>query len=280
MTSTTNQQELIHKFDAESAKALNLMMKAVDQVMEDMDISRELREYVHRRKGLTRKVYPTAAWVKNPHKRMILGTASCLHCLGLMLLDDIIDADTEFSNAELIVGTEFCTKAYVMMKEVDALSYFFDDYREVWMPKMRHVIKEPVTDINSLEEWENTALIKAGEVLACYTRFCFAAEQMLDNFETVRPVFRALGIVFTVVNDYAGRARPTEQHSNIFALINRGLISKIEAVALIERYYQLFIHGIKILPPQFNFYQPITTSYEEFRNKLNKDSLSREVVSP
>jgi hypothetical protein len=255
-------------FDRESGRALHLMLVAADEVMDDMEISQSMREYVHRRKGTARKLYPAAAWVRDPALRLKLGTASCLHCLGLKLLDDIIDADTPYDNRELIVGTEFCTKAYVMMNEVGVLPAFFQDYRQVWMPQLRHVTKEPTTPIHTIGEWERSTNLKAGEVIACYARFCFAAEGRLADFVTVRPVFRALGIMFTIINDYTGRQKPTEQHANLFALIARGLIRQDAVVALMNRSYSDFLQGISALPPQFDFYQPVTETYQTFQAML------------
>jgi hypothetical protein len=265
-------------FDRESAQALDLMMAAADEVMDDMQTSQAMRDYVHRRKGWTRKLYPAAAWVRDPALRLQLGTANCLHLLGLKLLDDIIDADTTLDNSELIVGTEFCTKAYLMMADAGVLPAFFQDYRQVWMPHLRHVTKEPATPIHTLDAWERSTQLKAGEVIACYARFCFAAEGRLADFAPVPQVFRAWGTIFTVLNDYLGRKKPTEQHSNLFALMGRGVVRRDAVVALMDQCYADFQQGISALPPQFDFYQPVTETYDTYKAMLSAPTLEPDMA--
>jgi len=274
---STDIENAIHLFDTESRSALDLMMYEANDVMERMGVSQELVTYVGKRRGTTRKLYPAAAWLRDPKLRLQLGTASCLHCLGIKILDDIIDADTPYANRELMVGTELCGRAYEMMASHDVLQKFFLDYSDRWMPLWRHVTKEPVTDIVDLAAWERSTNAKAGDIIAFYAHFALAVDGRLDLFENVRPALRGLGVMFTVVNDYTGRDKPTEAHSNLFALMAAGRIDPDDVVELMEEYYRRFEEGIAATPPELNFYQPITETFHRFRTMLAKGQLEETV---
>lgn len=251
-------------YDRESAAAIDALMDEADQLMAEFGTPASLIVYVHLRKGWMRKLYPTAAWVRDGDLRRRLALANGLHCLGLKLLDDIIDEDTDFRGRELIVGQQFCMRALELVNEAGALPAFFRDYQAVWGPITRHITKEPTTPILSLKQWEQSANVKAGDVLAAYARFCFCAEDRLDEFEAVRPAFHAFGTIFTVLNDYLGRDRPTEAHSNLFALIGQGVIQPAEVADLIRTCFDRFESCLAANPPELDFHEPLTETRDTF----------------
>lgn len=255
-------------FDLESQRALDNMMSEATDVLRRLDVSDELMAHVHKRRGWTRKLYPTSGWIRDPELRLLVGTATSMHCLGITLLDDVIDADTALSNRELMAGTEVCVRAYELMARKDVLPLFLADYTDEWLPIWKHVMKEPITDIFDLGAWERTAAIKAGDIIAFYARFSLAVAGREQEFRILQQVFRAMGVIFTVLNDYLARDRPTEAHSNLFALMQTGRIDRTDVIAMMDDHFDKFERALASVPPEFDFSEPLTGTYHRFRDML------------
>ena len=108
-------------------------------------------------------------WCLDPALRDALNRGIALHCLGIKLVDDLLDQDTRFSSVDLApgvyliqTGTAFLCTVAPPEKTHETLKQY---YSRIWRCELAELRKRPST----FEEWLHTARIKAGEILECYT---------------------------------------------------------------------------------------------------------------
>ena len=226
--------EIADSYSSEWATATKRLDSEVSALMEALGITETCTRYINSVRGFPKYIYPLAAWVPNAEIRLKLGVAFSLHCFGVKLLDDIVDDDTFCSPRDLVIGSEFCNRAYVILTEIDATSAFFSLYTRYWSEITPHLRSERLRPIRTVEEWKTGATLKCGRILRFYAHVGAVYSGKHRRFLSVGNAIESMGVVYTLLDDIRDQNNPAEQDSNIVALINKGLISLDDVRNLLE----------------------------------------------
>lgn len=244
-------------------------------ICDSIELPEEFRNYVLSSKGFSKYIYPLSAWVCKPEIRFSTGCAFALHCYGIKLLDDIIDQDQPFTDADLVsAGTAFCNQALSDLGKVGALSIAMELYPVYWPQIWRHTRKEPTTVINTLDHWAQSARIKCGRILAYYGEIACVMSGLTQEAAHVKSGLEAMGIVYTVLDDIRDAHNPREQHSNIKVLIDRGAVDRGAAAAMVDAAAAEFESCIEAAPPAFPVFYGFRKDIEKVRRALADPELT------
>lgn len=249
--------EIPEEFKREWQMAERVHTDMALRLLTQFECPKSMEGYVLSRKGFVRWVYPMSGWIPQSDIRYIAGSAFAMHSLGMKLLDDIIDADTQFSPSDLLVGYQFCNQACTELASIGAIDEFLSIYNEFWPDIWRHVKKEPGAVYSKLSEWIDSSYSKCGRLLHSYAAVASLIIDRPEITSRLEPAFRAMGVILTLLDDLRDYESPAEQHANVRRMIERGVVTRSDVEAVLEGAASQLIHCLKVFPPTF----PVNAAY-------------------
>lgn len=215
-----NENEKDFFVEWESA-ATNCTASALE-ILRQLECGEEVISHVASLRIYPRIPYLCAAWIESATERRELGISVALHCIGLKLLDDFADGDTNIAAVDLVSGghliTQAATERYFDASGGDLL---VQGTIECWLPAARHVRQEIHMDMNGLDEWLAATAKKA--LLPLYIGVLYQKRQP-HACEALETAFTLIVTLGQIVDDWNDRNNAMET-SNLIVLIKDGRAS-------------------------------------------------------
>lgn len=188
-----------------------------------MGSDESLRNHALGRLAPPRLLYVATVWVDDCALRRKVALGAGLHMLGINLIDDLLDQDTNQACTELTCAGSFllqsgasilCTlaRSQTGWKELELR------YQRISRATLAEMRQRP----GSLQEWVDLAQVKAGEVLECYVALACLAAGKKPRLHIERSLARALGLMFAVRDDWTDFWKRREEQGNLFWLLMEG----------------------------------------------------------
>lgn len=167
----------------------------------DLNMTPACTAYVQKLRGYHRLPYLTTMWVQDVQLRRSLGVAFGIHCVGIKLLDDLIDQDQEFHPIDLALGSQLINIGVASMcahaNSALIANSISEDYRVIWAQQWSE-INCPARD---LESWCRYAWVKAGLVMGCYAQVAQLAAGSKNLVQAARAFAENYGILVMMSDD-------------------------------------------------------------------------------
>jgi hypothetical protein len=254
----------IAAFDSEWQDCQASMMRHCLEILGEVRMSQHGLRYVADLKGYPRIPYLSVIWVPVRTTRVDLGTAVCMHAIGIKLLDDLLDGDQDLDRWDQILGvyliqvTSAVFSGYPHASE--AMRRFENDYRTIW----RMQLEEARAPARSLDEWVRYARIKSGLMMACYADVACLAGTVKHCVPSARDFAEAIGVLFMIGDDIRDHAESGETRGNLVELIRQGQIDRKGAIVTITAWCSQALCAIRRNPPVYD----LSSFVSSFSNKL------------
>jgi hypothetical protein len=180
-----------------------------------------------------RLLFVSTLWVDGADFRSDLATAIGLHMLGVNLIDDIIDRDTDQAVAELAAGFLLLQTGATLLCSHSRSNAVQAELERAYTTIYRAVLDEARRCPDTLKEWHDLALVRGGIVLECYVAVCALASGRTPR-PAEREFARALGVVFALRDDVADFWKKAERRGNVIALQRRDQAGRLELKSLVN----------------------------------------------
>jgi hypothetical protein len=216
-------------FQTEWSRAAKTVRTEAIGIVQSLGCSEALIAYLGSMNIYPRIPYLTASWIADQELREQLGMAISLHAIGLKLLDDLVDADSDLPVSDLGTGHVLTCAATSRFHEATGGKLLVGNLA-AWMPVYRHVIHEPLTHVEDLQHWVDGARLKSLLYLYVEALYRERRPEACDDLREAFELFAALG---QVVDDYKDREGMCEP-GNLILMIADGRVSPSEALAWVE----------------------------------------------
>jgi hypothetical protein len=236
-------------FDEEWRQAQALTLADCRRVLSAAGMSRDALAYVMDMKGYPRIPYFAVLWVGDRARRIRLGSAVCMHAIGIKLLDDVLDGDQPFAVSDLMLGVLLIQVSTAELGGHDnageVLRQFERDYKVIWA----HQLEEAKTPALSLRDWVRYARVKSGLMMADYAAVACIAAGHPDASQPARRFAEAVGVLFMAGDDLRDFRELGERDGNLGFLLDDGRVSADDADAELSRWMTVAGDATRTLPP-------------------------------
>ena len=236
---------------AEWDKATRLALERADLLIERLGRSKQLRVYVSKLKIYSRVPYICAAWVPHQSERIEIGSALCMHAMGLKLLDDLVDGDQPLSPTDLASAYPICEYASEIFRKASGGFPIVDECLFEWSLMWRYVMAEPGNSTRSLSEWEAGARRKS--LLALYVGTVCNALKTPGLRHRIGRAMESVAVIGQIVDDFKDFETLGERNSNIASMIKEGMVDRDEARVFFKGMTAEIAETLLLYPPHFNF---------------------------
>ncbi len=238
----------IEQLDEEWRRAQELVIGRCVEMLTDLGMTPEGVQFVVDMKGYPRIPYFIALWVEDPRQRLELGAAACIHCIGIKLLDDLLDADQPLSRWDQILGVYLMQSSAATMGRYEnagaTLQVFAEDYRTIWRLQLEEMRERPA----ALQPWIRFASVKSGLLLATYAASACLAAGVPAAVEVAREFAIAYGVLFMIGDDLRDHVALGEEGGNLAHLVLTGRVDAAELIAEIRRWQDRACRALEARP--------------------------------
>jgi hypothetical protein len=218
----------------ERTRVAKLVGEEIARVLSQLDMSPDAYEYASSQRGPQRVPFLCTLWCPDPEKKDVLNRGIALHCLGVELMDDLLDGDTGLAVSDLGIGAyliQLGTSLLCTAGRPSAVHATLErHYRNIWRYQIRELRDRPST----YKDWLDVARVKSGQVLVCYTEIVCFASGIEPDPKVQGDYADALGTLIMVRDDLKDYQETGELTGNLVWLL-RERRTDVEAVsALIE----------------------------------------------
>jgi hypothetical protein len=221
-------------FEREWDRAHAEVRARVNGVLRDLGMSERALAYVAELRLYQRAPFLVTQWVRDPSLRSEMTEAVALHLIGIKLVDDLLDGDTDFDRWDLGLGVQLiqgATRALASHAHAHrVLAVLEEDYRRIWQGQLREK-REPA---ETFEEWHRAAELNAARCLGCYAEAATLAGGDPAAVEAARAFARAFAFLVRIADDALDYARG-ERHGNLVHLLEGGALDVADVHALVEQ---------------------------------------------
>jgi hypothetical protein len=200
--------------------------------------------------------------------RIELGVSSCVHAIGIKLLDDLLDQDQDLSRWDQILGVYLLQSSTASMAAIgahsDVCTAFAHDYAVIW----RKQLEEMRLPAHSLSSWIDYARVKSGQMMANYAEVTCLAAGVPASIRTARKFAEAIGVLFMIGDDIRDYHERSEHRGNLAHLLAIGSARSEQAVSAITAWRDRAVSAVLGDPaPAFD----LSRFVERFATRLAND---------
>lgn len=206
-----------------------------ESVLTGLGMGPETLAYVLKFRGFARFPHLTTMWVLDPDVRMELGVQCGVHCIGIKLVDDLLDADQPYPSSDLGMGIYLLQRAVCKIGQHANPAAVLDctqrDYAVFWRVQLDEMKKPP----ENKAEWIACAEVKSGLIIANYGEMACLAGNALESIEPSRVFGRAIGNLGMIADDLVDYVKLGQRAGNLGHFVKTGVVSYDEVVDLVEQ---------------------------------------------
>jgi len=218
----------------ERTRVAKLAGEEIARVLSPLDMSPDAYEYALAQRGPQRVPFLSTLWCPDPEIKDVLNRGIALHCLGIELMDDLLDRDTGLDMGDLSIGAYLIQSGTSLLCTVGnplaVHSTLERHYQNIWRYQLRELRCRPST----FEEWLEVARVKSGQVLVCYTEVVCHASDIQPDPKIHDDYAEALGTLIMVRDDFKDYQETGELTGNIVRLLRERRTSVETVAALID----------------------------------------------
>lgn len=183
-----------------------------------------------------------SVWISDSTKRIKAAELMIIHCIGLKMIDDIVDNDHDIDHCELILGAHLMQYAILHMADMAGTAHmevhrlFFESYHSIYGSICSNNGR---SKIDSLDSWITTANIQGGEVFSCYGMAASLIENHNAKQGGINDFCKGFGRLVILLDDFADYVDLNEEDGNLAHLYKSGEISKAEILTILEDCWNL-----------------------------------------
>jgi hypothetical protein len=224
------------------------VVRRVHGTLADLGMSPRALAYVDSLRLYQRAPFLVAAWVPEAALREELSVAVAMHLIGIKLVDDLLDGDTDFERVDLGLGVQLIQGATRTLAShahgARVLEVLEEDYRRIWQGQVR----EKRTPAASFGEWREAAELNAARCLGCYAEAATLAGGDAASVEAARAFARGFAFLVRIADDLLDYGRG-EREGNLGHLAALGLTGTPQIHALTEEMRALARAAVALRPP-------------------------------
>jgi hypothetical protein len=211
-----------------------LVTREVERVLRPLDLSPDAYQYALAQRGPQRVPFLCTLWCPDAEKKELLNRGIGLHCLGIELMDDLLDGDTGLAMGDLSIGAyliQVGTSLLCTAGNTAAIHHTLErHYQNIWRYQLRELRHRPST----YKEWLEVARVKSGQVLVSYTHVVCYASDIQPDPKIHDDYADALGTLIMVRDDLKDYQETGELTGNIVWLLRERLTTVQTVAALID----------------------------------------------
>jgi hypothetical protein len=215
------------------------------EVLRGLGCGEAIISYVASLRIYPRIPYLCAGWIDNRSERRELGIALALHAIGVKLLDDLVDGDTDFAPNDLAMGHFIAQLGNERYFEASSGNLLTSGTIERWLPAARYVRHEIHSELEDFDQWVSGAVRKA--LLPLYVEALYR-ERLPQICEELKSVFGLTTALGQVVDDWNDRERDAEA-ANLIVMINDGRVDRAVAHSWVVDTRSLIFEVLERHPP-------------------------------
>jgi hypothetical protein len=207
-------------------------------VLTDLGMGPETLAYVLKFRGFAKFPHLTTMWVLDPDLRMELGVHCGMHCIGIKLVDDLLDGDQPYPSSDLGMGVYLIQRAICQIGQhanpAAVLECTQRDYAVFWRVQLDEMKRPP----ENKAEWVACASVKSGLIIANYGEMACLAGDARESIAPSRDFGLAIGNLGMIADDLVDYVKLGQRAGNLGHFIKTGVVSRQEVVDLVEEQRQ------------------------------------------
>jgi hypothetical protein len=204
------------------------------EVLTDLRMGEEALAYVKRFRGVPRFPHLSVQWVLDAGVRRRLGVHAGLHCVGIKLVDDLLDGDQPYPARDLGMGVYLVQRATSQFGQyanpAAVLASSQRDFATFWRVQLDEMRRPPETR----EEWLACASIKSGLLIASYAEMACLAGDVPDSVAPSRTFSQCMGTLVMIADDLVDYVKLGQRDGNLGHFLRTGRVSLGEIHEMVE----------------------------------------------
>lgn len=202
--------------------------------------------YVDHFQGVAKFPYLVTAWIPDSSLRMALGVHAGVHCVGIKLIDDLLDCDQPYDSWDLGPGVYLVQMATCEMGQYhnskEVLEIHRHDFDLIWKAQIGEARRPPATP----DEWLQCARLKSGRLLATYGAAASLAANIPEAVQPSRIVGECIGTLVMIADDLVDHAKLGQTRGNLGSFLKDGTVSCEHVASMIEELRQTAFRALEI----------------------------------
>jgi hypothetical protein len=218
------------------------------RILEGLGMGKECLEYVGRFRGIPMFPHLAASWVADGALRRELGIHAGVHCVGIKLIDDLLDLDQPYPRWDLGMGVFLVQAATSRFGQyanpAEVLAAAEEDFRTFWRVQLEEVHAPPDTR----DDWLACARVKSGLPMAAYAEMACLAAGLREAVAPAREVCQCLGTLVMIADDLVDCLKLGQTSGNLGHFVRRGDVSTGEVEEMVEELRRTALRRLDEVP--------------------------------
>lgn len=204
-------------------------------ILTDLGISEKGLNYVLGQSFYRRVPGLFCVWIADKDRRIKASELMIIHCIGLKMVDDIIDDDHGIENSDLFLGVQLMQYAVCKMHEMSPDSGINNLFLEQYQVIYRDICKSKGRGVlENSEAWLKSASIQGGSVFSTYGLAALMIDGSGQSRTAVSDFCIGFGRLVVLLDDFVDYIERDERGGNIAHLYRQGLVTQKEICDILE----------------------------------------------